>query len=220
MNNIKTKHLLKSVGKNHSILRAFENELVRSINLSGKGIDLGAKSKDAKYYEFMSLNEVREIDFVDFFSSEPGIIQLNLEEPFDIKENSYDFLLMFNVMEHIYNYRNLMNEAVRVLRPGGVMHGLVPFMWHFHPDPNDYFRFSEQALKKVLEENNVRKVEVYPICYGPFKVAASNLCTVLRSKIFRMPIFWLAIKLDLLFEKYTNGAHRYAMGYYFTVTKE
>ena len=51
-----------------------------NIILHGDGIDLGAKSKDAKYYQYLNLSNVNNIVFVDYFSKDKNMVDINLEE--------------------------------------------------------------------------------------------------------------------------------------------
>jgi SAM-dependent methyltransferase len=213
------KHLISSVIKGYSLLRAYENDYVKDITIAGAGIDLGAKSKDAKYYEYFDMSAVTKVYFVDYYSGGLGVVKLDLEKPFDIESAAFDFVLMFNVMEHIYNYKNLLDETVRILKPGGKLHGFVPFMWHYHPDPNDYFRFSEQALKNIISRDGLSEVKVIPICYGPFKVAATVIGSVLKFKALKIFIYLIAIYLDKVLMRVSSGATRYSMAYYFSATK-
>jgi len=213
------KELMLSIKKGHSLLRAYENDYVKNINIMGTGIDLGAKSKDAKYYEYFDLSDVLNIDFIDYYSGGDGVVKLDLEKPFEIESNKYDFVLMFNVMEHIYNYKNLLDESIRILKPGGKLHGLVPFMWHYHPDPSDYFRFTEHALKRIIEREGLSELEVIPICYGPFKVAAVVIGAFVGSKILKIPLYLFAVFLDSLLDRVSSRAKNYVLGYYFSASK-
>lgn len=212
-------HLVRSIWKKYSLLRAYENDFVKNLNLSGEGIDLGAKSKDAKYYEYLDLTQVEHMDFVDYFHAGDGVIQMDLENPFPLHDEKYDFVLLFNVMEHIFDYENLLSEARRILRKEGAIYGLVPMMWHFHPDPNDYFRFTEQALKRILEEAGMDNIVVRPIAYGPFKVAASQVGHAIKFRVVKLPIYVLGIVMDKIFSMVSSGTHKYALAYYFSGVK-
>ena len=213
-------HLISSIIKGYSLLRAYENDYVKKIKIDGTGIDLGAKSKNAKYYEYFNLEKVTHIDFVDYYSGNPGIVELDLEKPLKLKSSTYNFVLMFNILEHIYNYKNLFDETVRILRSGGKLHGFVPFMFHYHPDPNDYFRFSEQALTNILKRKELFQIKAIPICYGPFKVVASVIAEVLKNRVMRAFLYASGICLDKILMKISSGGTRYSMAYYFTATKK
>lgn len=42
------------------------------------------------------------------------------------KDNSADEIRMWQVLEHLQNTDNVLNEVVRILKPGGTFHGLIP----------------------------------------------------------------------------------------------
>jgi SAM-dependent methyltransferase len=71
-------------------------------------------------------------------------------------ENS-TFKLIKNVavLEHINQPFHGINEIYRVLKPGGFVYTVVPFMLHFHGYPNDYQRYTVEGLKELF-----RKFEV------------------------------------------------------------
>lgn len=212
-------HLVKSVWKKYSLLRTYENDFVRHLKLSGLGIDLGAKSRDAKYYEYLNMDYVSRMEFVDYFHSGDGVIKIDLENDFPIEDDKYDFVLSFNVTEHIYNYDKFISESIRILKEGGTIHGFVPFMVRFHPDPNDYFRFTGQALEKMLENTGIEHVIIKPIAYGPFKVAFSQIGHVIRIRVLRFILYMTGILMDKLFSIVSSGSKNYAMAYYFSGVK-
>jgi len=216
---LKIKHLYSSVRKKYSLLRAYENDFVRALDISGKGIDLGAKSSDSKYYEYLNMDRVESMEFVDYFHSGASIIKMDLEKRFPIDMDKYDFILTFNVMEHLYNYKHFLSEAHRILCSRGKLHGFVPLMWHYHPDPNDYFRFTEQGLEKVMKDAGFKSVCVVPIAAGRFKVAAQLIAPIIPFTLFRFFIMASGVWLDSILSRFTCGNSAYALGYYFTGEK-
>jgi SAM-dependent methyltransferase len=200
-------------------LRAYENDYVQNLDLAGKGIDLGAKSSDSKYYEYMDMSRVETMEFVDYFHSGQGIIKMDLEEIFPIDAGQYDFVLAFNVMEHLYNYQQFLAEAHRILNLNGRLHGFVPLMWHFHPDPHDYFRFTVQGLERVMEDAGFRDIQVVPLAAGRFKVAAQVIAPIVPFTLLKLPIMTSGVWLDELLAKFSRGNSAYALGYYFSGEK-
>jgi SAM-dependent methyltransferase len=212
-------HLYHSAKKEYSLLRAYENIFMRNLRLAGKGIDLGAKSADAKYYEYLDMSNVTEMEYVDNFYSGPNITKMDLEKTFPLKSNIYDFVLSINIMEHLYNFHNLLSESYRILSSGGKLHGFVPFMIRYHPDPNDYFRYTEQGLYVAMTDAGFSDIQVITVAGGPFKVAASQLANVIRLKFLRFTLLALGIGLDRLLAIKCRGNDMYALGYYFTGVK-
>lgn len=64
--------------------------------------------------------------------------------------NLFDVVICSELLEHMYNHRDVLAEALRVLKPDGVLLATIPFMYPQHPDPNDYLRYTEQFLMHQL----------------------------------------------------------------------
>lgn len=85
------------------------------------------------------------------------------ELPFE--NNSFDYHLSFEVLEHINDPLRYFSEASRVLRPGGVLILSVPFLYRMHggePDhPLDFFRYANGFFYMAAEKNNLKVVKIY-----------------------------------------------------------
>ena len=102
--------LKQTLKDGNSFLRYLEHMRVAKISLSGNVIDLGAKSANERYFSFIDMSGVEKIEFCDILPQSENVLQINLEKPFNIKDNSYDHVMYFNVLEHIYNYQNLIQK--------------------------------------------------------------------------------------------------------------
>jgi SAM-dependent methyltransferase len=68
-----------------------------------------------------------------------------LELPFP--ENSFDYVVSDQVLEHVEgNPQVAMDEALRVLKPGGIGVHTTCFINPIHNRPGDYWRFTPKAL--------------------------------------------------------------------------
>lgn len=65
---------------------------------------------------------------------------------------SFDSVLSTQVMEHVVDHRQMLREAYRVLRPGGVCILTVPFAWELHEEPYDFFRFTRHGLRQLFTD--------------------------------------------------------------------
>lgn len=87
------------------------------------------------------------------------IVDLNNELPFD--DNSFDTIILSDVLEHIQNPMLVWNEMNRILKEGGVLIMNVPFFYWIHERPFDYYRYTRYALEYFANQSNfmILKIE-------------------------------------------------------------
>lgn len=102
-------------------------------------------------------------DWRDQRASTTPFIQATLAQPIPIDSASFDFIFSFNAFEHIPDPALALNEAVRILRPGGYIWldfnplycsplGLHAFRFRM---PYPQFLFSEDIIQTKLKELGV-----------------------------------------------------------------
>ncbi|MBM3273024.1 methyltransferase domain-containing protein, partial [Candidatus Kaiserbacteria bacterium] len=130
-----------------TILRKAEHAALSKITLIGSVIDLGG-GKRAEYHKlFKGTFTITTANISE--KSEPDIL-CDPEEPIPAKDDSFDGALLINVLEHIYEYRQLISETARILKPGGQMVIAVPYMMPYHGSPRDFHRYSKDTLGRAL----------------------------------------------------------------------
>jgi SAM-dependent methyltransferase len=65
-------------------------------------------------------------------------------------DDSFDLVLFSEVIEHVPDARMAIREISRVLRPGGALLITWPFNYMIHESPNDYVRYTEFGMAKLL----------------------------------------------------------------------
>lgn len=79
-------------------------------------------------------------------------------------DSSFDAIVIFDVLEHIKNDREICTEFKRVLTPGGVVIGNVPFLYRFHEEPYDYHRYTPSGLRFLFNEiSGLTEEKIEPI---------------------------------------------------------
>lgn len=83
-------------------------------------VDLGTTDRGPDGFD-------RYVDIVEnSHIPEDRFIQADLRERWPFEDSSVDLLRAFDLIEHLPNRIYTMNEAWRVLKPGGIFHVLVP----------------------------------------------------------------------------------------------
>jgi SAM-dependent methyltransferase len=203
--------LVKEIARGKSAIRATLNARLKDEFLEGRVLDLGSGGADLysnfiprekeSTYELIDIQRGAKIDFeTDALPYESGV---------------FDTVLFLNVMEHLFNYTNMLTEIKRIKTGGGVLVGYVPFLMWYHPDPRDYFRYTHEALEKILSNCGYTDIVIEKIYRGPY-TAAFQMIHPTVPKIIRPLIFSVTYLLDIIFRKLrAKGAERYVLGYYF-----
>ena len=206
------KNLISLIFKNKSPIRIFHNIFLQNIKINGKVIDLGSGQHNS-YYKFLDLKN-SEITLADNNDSEKkNFIKLDLEKKLDIPSEKYDTVILFNVLEHIVEYKVLLKEIHRILKKEGKLELFVPFMHMYHPDPKDIFRPTHQYLDILFKELGF-EVKIYLIGVGPFAVFSEIILKYVKIRLLKIPLLIIFILLDRFikifskdFSKYYNGIH-------------
>ncbi|WP_089333214.1 class I SAM-dependent methyltransferase [Hymenobacter mucosus] len=79
----------------------------------------------------------------------------------EFADASFDLVIASDVLEHIENENQALQEWKRVLRPGGQLIVFVPafqFLWSSHDDVNQHFRrYSSQQLSTAIAHNGLQQ---------------------------------------------------------------
>ena len=112
-----------------------------------------------------------------------GVVYEGDRIPFD--DGAFDTVLSNQVLEHVADPRALWADMVRVLAPGGRLIVTVPFSFRLHAEPDDYWRFTPHALRRLCDESGLR-VEVLEPRGGLWLVIGHKLATFLAFDAGRL----------------------------------
>lgn len=66
-------------------------------------------------------------------------------------ESSFDIVICMDTLEHDDKFWETMENINMIIKPGGFLVFSIPdFNFPYHPHPEDYWRMSEQAVRKVI----------------------------------------------------------------------
>lgn len=149
-------------------------------------------------------------------------LKFDLEKPFPLTADSYDEVVAFNVLEHVFNYRGLLKESRRVLKNGGKLIIGVPFLIQVHPSPHDYWRYTGETLKLILEEAGFKDIQVSTVGSGPFTASVQILNNALTFNWLRVVVGVKMRILDKIASRFRSAdklSAEYPLGYFVTARK-
>lgn len=113
---------------------------------------------------------------------------------------TFDGALLIEVLEHARDPNLLLAEAHRVLKPGAVFLGTVPWSARNHHLPFDYYRFTEVTLEFLLRDNGFTDISIKPrgndYCVVANKVI---LITIRNFRSINFANFPVRILLSMVF---------------------
>ena len=211
-------HLIKLIYKNKSPIRIFHNYFLKNILIEGKTIDLGC-GNHSSYLNFLKKRNI-EIFFADKDQkNQKNYYQVDLEKKLSIKDEVFDTVLFFNVLEHLYNYKNIISEINRILKKNGKLELFVPFMHSYHEDPKDVFRPTHTYLKKLLNEAGF-EVKIFLIGVGPLSVCSEILFKYAKFKFIKVLLVTIFILLDKIIKVFSKDYNTFYSGIHCTCEKK
>lgn len=162
---------LAAAWRGESLARASMDAALAGRRLAGAAIvDVGG-AKSASYRSRLTLDAGARIESVDGATHAVDFER----DPLPRADGEADAAICCNVLEHIYDHRHLVAEIRRVVKPGGTLLGFVPFFVQYHPDPRDYFRYTGEALDRILRDAGFAQVSVEAVGQGPIGVCLNSL---------------------------------------------
>ena len=211
------KHLYLSFKKNYSPIRLIHNYFLMGKKIQGTTIDLGAgEGSNTSYYEFLDCKDAK-IERSDFFKSSD--VKIDLENKLDLEDQCCDNVILFNTLEHIENYKNLLSEIKRILRTNGRLEIFVPFLVAYHPDPKDFFRPTHFYLEKLLTAQNFA-IETNLIGVGAFITAYQNIYRYLKLPFLKTFFFIFFDIFNKILQHLSKDHWKYYCGIHITCIKK
>ena len=187
---------------------------LKKYKIYGQVLDIGG-GVNPSYLNFLQKEETIQIKNLD---SKNMTIDFE-KEKLPAVDESLDCVLLFNILEHIYNHNFLAREVSRVIKKSGLVLGFVPFLVNYHPDPRDYFRYTGEALEKIFSQAGFKEIEIKEVGGGPLAVNYNNLVFAF-PKIIRLAILPFYYFTDrILIKLKPDITKRFPLGYLFTAQK-
>jgi SAM-dependent methyltransferase len=212
-------YINKLIFNKFSILRILQILEVRKLSIQGSVLDVGGRrtSNNVTNYILYQNNVI----YLDKFSDDKRDLKVDLEKLNPRPDYQFDNVFLINVLEHIYNFNNCLNNCYSFLRKGGNFFGSTPFMFRIHSAPNDFFRFTEQSLRRSLESAGFINIKISVLDGGIF-ICFYNSLSIITQKIplvnnILLFFFKFLDKIVFIFSK--KNKEIYPVGYFFSAQK-
>lgn len=132
--------------------------------IKGRVIDLGCGTSPYKEDILKVADEYIGVDWENSLHDQSNVnvfADLTKKLPFD--DDYADTVVSFQVMEHLPEPDFFLSECYRILKREGKLFITVPFMWHVHEPPHDYFRYTRYGLEYLLKKMGFLKLRLKKI---------------------------------------------------------
>jgi len=131
--------------------------------LRGKLLDIGCGTKPYKRILSSHVTEHVGLDQPKPFNAAAEVDLIGTAYNIPAKDASFDSAISTAALEHLAEPEIALRECNRILKPGGIAVYTVPFIWHLHAEPWDYFRFSKFGLHHLFEKTGFEVIEIKPM---------------------------------------------------------
>lgn len=192
--------------------------------------DLGAGESPYKQFFLQYAEQYIAVDWDASLHKTELDICADLNKPLSIESRSANTIVSLSVLEHLSEPQTMLNEAYRLLMPGGALILQVPWQWRIHEAPYDYFRYTPYGLQYMLAKAGFQNVVVEAqagvfttlvmkfnyftrrLIKGSKPIKAILFCTF-------VPVWWLGQTLAPCLDKLDKNWPLESSGYFVTARK-
>lgn len=124
--------------------------------------DLGCGESPYREFFLQYAEEYVGVDWSGSYHDTKADLAADLNQALPLPSEIAGTVVSLSVLEHLSEPQMMLNEAYRVLIPGGAMILQVPWQWWIHEAPYDFFRYTPYGLKYMFEKAGFADVRVEP----------------------------------------------------------
>jgi len=196
----------------------------------GNLYDLGCGEMPYRDWLLQLADSYTGVDWSSTLHKLKADILADLNESLPIEDQVADTVISLSVMEHLREPQTMLNEACRILKPGGTIVLQVPWQWWIHEAPYDYFRYTPYGLKYLFEKAGFVDVKVKPQSgFFSMWILKANYFSIrlIRGprplrwliKAAFLPFWFLGQKIAPLLDKLDNNWAAETSGYFVVARK-
>lgn len=184
--------------------KSFQQELLKAVTTysSGRVLDIGCGNKP---YEKMFAGKITGYVGCDIVQSNEMKVDVICEATnIPLEDQSFDTVFSTQTIEHVADHQQLLQEAWRLLKPGGHIIVSGPLYWPLHEEPYDFFRFTKHGFNYILEKSGFEVLAINPnggawAAFGLSLMHAMNnklpnrpfMMRILTKAFFKLRLHWI-----------------------------
>jgi len=143
--------VVKNIYADHGNSRCIQSALKRCIDSldSGTGLNVGSASSWHR-------SKIINLDICPG----PLVDCVGDAQQLPFRDDAFKLVITQEALEHIADPEAAMGEIARVLAPGGVLYCQLPFIIGYHPGPHDFWRFTKEGIRKIVERHDLEVNEI------------------------------------------------------------
>jgi len=208
-------------GTNNFLILEINRAIALSLPYTGTVIDLGCGSSPYKENILGQASTYVGVDWTNSIHGRAGVdVFANLSRPLPFRDDCADVIVSFQTLEHLPEPSLFLAESLRILKPGGSIYMTVPFMWHVHEEPHDYYRYTRYGLLYLFEKAGFKDIAVkentgfWQTWALKFNYHTSRFARGLYRYLW-IPFWWLTQTISPVLDRIDNNPHETAS---YTVT--
>lgn len=137
-------------------------------------------------------------------------------EKIPFNNDSFDLVVSFQTLEHCDDPGKVVSEMHRVLTPSGFALVSTHGAWIYHPNPNDYYRWTEEGLVKLFSNFSSVSVKSNLGTVGSLlQLINIELYTVsCKNIVLKLPLYGVITLLNMLGRVvHSFGASNFTLNY-------
>ena len=205
-------NILLLIIKKNSPCRALQIIETKNFELRGDCLEIGNFFLNKKsFFNFFKLKNKNILYFSDIKKNfkKKNYFYFNLEKKNNLKKK-FDNIIIYNVLEHVYDVENGIEEIKKILKNNGRIIISTPFIYRYHHAPLDFNRPTLDFYMKIAKKLNLKILYKKNLGTGPFLASYSLVHNILK-KIYpvNLLILTLSIILDFLLSLFSQKLKNY-----------
>lgn len=185
-----------------SVIREAEYKALKGISLDGVILDVGGGGTSE--YHALIKGEHTFYSINISVGAKPDKI-VDIEKPFPLDSEQYDHAICMNVLEHVFEFENVIKETVRVIKSGGKIVLATPMIYKIHGSPDDYLRYTQSAIIRMAKKHGLEVELVKPLGEGFFSLGIQLLRSVIPAGLIWVVFKRITVGLDRFLNRFLPG---------------